>query len=259
MISVRNLRKTFDGGRTHAVDGVDLEVAAGESFVLLGSSGSGKSTTLRMINRLIEPTSGSIEIDGVDVMARDPVEMRRRIGYVIQRIGLFPHLTIAENVALVPRLLGWPRARRRARARELLEVVHLDPDEFGGRFPDQLSGGQQQRVGVARALAADPPVLLMDEPFGALDAITRDALQQEVLDLKRRLGKTIVFVTHDLFEAFILGDRIAAMDKGRIEQVGTPAELVNSPATDFVRHLLDKPRAQLAVFEAIQRIESAPA
>jgi len=252
MIRLEDLRKSFDGGETFVVDGVTLEIQAGEVFMLLGTSGCGKSTTLKMINRLVEPTSGSIEVGGSCVMEQDPVELRRRIGYVIQKIGLMPHMTILENVALVPQLQGTPRGEREARARELLETVHLDPEAFGGRYPDELSGGQQQRVGVARALAADPEVLLMDEPFGALDALTRDALQKEVLDLKDRLGKTVVFVTHDLFEALALGDRVAVMDRGRVEQVGAPRELLANPATPFVKQLFEKPREQLAVLESLE-------
>ncbi len=248
MIVLRDVWKSFDGGKTFAVQGVSLEIAKGETLVLLGSSGSGKTTTLKMVNRLIEPTEGMIEVDGRNVMELNPVELRRSIGYVFQGIGLFPHLTVAENVSIVLRLLGRPKSERRKRAEELLALVGLEPKIFADRYPDELSGGQQQRVGVARALAADPEYLLMDEPFGALDAVTRDTLQQELLRLKEQLRKTIVFVTHDIFEAFLLADRIAVMHQGRIEQIGTKEQLQRQPATDFVRELLAKPLKHLASF-----------
>jgi len=243
--------KSFDGGRTHAVAELTLDVRRGETLVLLGSSGCGKTTTLKMINRLVEPTTGTIELEGEDTARLDPVALRRRIGYAFQGIGLLPHMTVEENAALVPRLLGWSVERRRERARELLRRVGLDPDEFARRLPEQLSGGQQQRVGFARALAADPAVLLMDEPFGALDALTRESLQRELLDLGRELAKTVVFVTHDLFEAVLLGDRIAVLHRGRLEQIGTPAELVGTPATPFVRELFRRPAEQLDTFEQL--------
>lgn len=240
MISFRHVSKSFPNGGEPAVRDVSLDIPTGETLVLLGSSGSGKTTLLRLVNRLIEPTAGSILLDGTDVATLDPVQLRRRIGYVFQGIGLFPHHTVAANIEIVPRLLGWPGDRRRRRARELMELVGLPPDTCAHRYPDELSGGQQQRVGVARALAADPAYLLMDEPFGALDAITRDALQRELLDLKRRLRKTIVFVTHDLSEALRLGDRIAVLHRGRLEQVGSQDELLHHPGTEFVRNLFDK-------------------
>ncbi len=248
LIALRNLNKSFDGGGAYAVHNLSLEVASGETLVLLGSSGCGKSTTLKMINRLIEPTDGVVELGGKDVREYDPVELRRSIGYVFQGIGLFPHLTIAANIGIVPRLLGWSAARRDTRARELLELVGLDPVEHAGRYPNELSGGQQQRVGVARALAADPAYLLMDEPFGALDALTRDALQQELLAMKKRLGKTIVFVTHDIFEALTLADRIAILHAGELQQIGTSEEILGNPATPFVRDLFARPAQQLAAF-----------
>lgn len=248
MIVIRDLNKSFDEGLTLAVRDVSLEVADGETVVLLGSSGSGKTTTMKMINRLIDPTSGEIEVDGRNVLDQDPVELRRSIGYVFQGIGLFPHMNIEENVSIVLRLLGRPAAERRQRAHELLELVELDPGDFAERMPGELSGGQQQRIGVARALAADPAYLLMDEPFGALDALTRDTLQQEVLALKERLSKTIVFVTHDIFEALTLADRVAVMHEGRLEQVGTQDEILSNPATPFVRELFEKPAKQLAAF-----------
>jgi len=250
MIAIRELNKSFDDGTTYAVDDVSLDVADGETLVLLGSSGSGKTTTMKMINRLIDPTSGVIEVDGRNVLDQNPVELRRSIGYVFQGIGLFPHFTIEENVAIVLRLLGRSADERRRRAHELLELVELPPADFADRMPGALSGGQQQRVGVARALAADPAYLLMDEPFGALDALTRDMLQQEVIQLKERLGKTIVFVTHDIFEALTLADRIAVMHEGRLEQVGPPSEILGAPATRFMHKLFEKPARQLAAFRA---------
>lgn len=249
MITISHVGKSFDGGRTHAVHDVSLRIHAGETLVLLGSSGSGKTTTLKMINRLIEPTSGRIEVDGHSVSELDLFGLRRSIGYVFQGIGLFPHMTIEENVGIVLRLAGRSRSDRRRRAHELLELVGLEPARYARRRPRELSGGQQQRVGVARALAADPTHLLMDEPFGALDALSRDSLQQEVLRLNRHLGKTIVFVTHDLFEALTVGDRIAIMHDGRLEQVGTRSEVLSSPATPFVRDLFAKPARQLALFK----------
>ncbi len=218
-----------------AVDSLSLEVPAGEICVLVGPSGGGKTTALKMVNRLVEPTSGRILIDGRDVAATDPVSLRRGIGYVIQQVGLFPHLDVAANVATVPRLLGWDRRRIEGRVDELLDLVGLDPATYRGRRPDELSGGQRQRVGVARALAADPPVLLMDEPFGAVDPVTRTHLQSEFLRLQRTLRRTVVLVTHDIDEALRLGDRLAVLATGgRLEQYGTPAEVLARPATPFV-------------------------
>ncbi len=228
-----------------------MEIAEGETLILLGSSGCGKTTTLKMINRLLEPTGGEIEVDGRSVLNMDPVELRRSIGYVFQGIGLFPHMTVRENVEVVPRLVGWPIAKRRQRALELLELVGLDPAEYANRLPEELSGGQQQRVGVARALATDPAYLLMDEPFGALDALTRDTLQQGLLSLKEKLTKTIVFVTHDIFEALTLGDRIAVLHEGQLQQLGSKDELLGKPATPFVRELFEKPAKQLAAFREV--------
>ncbi|MCU4183069.1 betaine/proline/choline family ABC transporter ATP-binding protein [Acidiferrimicrobium sp. IK] len=242
MIRLEAVTKRYDDG-TVAVDNLDLDVAAGELCCLVGPSGSGKTTTMRMINRLIEPTSGRIFLDGEDVTHSDPVQLRRRMGYVIQQVGLFPHLTIADNVGTVPRLLGWDRSRIKARTSELLELVGLDPDRFAKRYPSELSGGQRQRAGVARALAADPPVLLMDEPFGAIDPITRDRLQGEFHRLQQELGKTVVFVTHDIEEAVRLGTRIAVLaDGGRLEQYDTPAQILGSPATPFVAEFVGADR-----------------
>lgn len=248
MLSIKQVSKSFDGGQHFAVDDVSFDVREGETLVLLGSSGCGKTTLLKLTNRLLEPTSGTIEVDGDNIAEQDPISLRRKIGYVFQGIGLFPHMTVEENVAMVPRLLGWPRRRRRERARELLRTVGLDPETYAGRLPSELSGGQQQRVGVGRALAADPDYLLMDEPFGALDALTRDTLQQELLAVKKRLRKTIVFVTHDIFEALAVGDRIAVLHGGRLEQIGTREEILKNPATDFVRELFAKPAQQLAAY-----------
>lgn len=244
MIVLDRVRKSFDGGNSFAVFDLSLHVHEGETLVLLGSSGCGKTTTLKMINRLIEPSGGVIEVDGRDVARQDAVALRRTVGYVFQGIGLFPHYRVGQNVEIVPRLLGWTPERRRKRVREVLELVGL-PDQFYERFPDELSGGQQQRVGVARALAADPKYLLMDEPFGALDAITRDSLQQELKSLSKRLGKTIVFVTHDIFEALTLADRIAVLHEGHLQQVDAPEKVLTKPATPFVRELFEKPARQL--------------
>ncbi len=240
MIRLDQVTKRFATDGPLAVDDLSLEVAEGEIAMLVGPSGCGKTTTLRMINRLIEPTSGRIELAGEDVTHVDPVQLRRRIGYVIQQVGLFPHLSVGDNIATVPRLLGWDKDRIAARTDELLELVRLEP-EFVDRYPHELSGGQRQRVGVARALAADPPVLLMDEPFGAIDPITRTQLQDEFLRMQAELGKTIVFVTHDLDEAVRLGDRVALLAVGgRLVQYDTPAQLLAHPvdefATEFVGH-----------------------
>lgn len=253
MIALERVSKSFDDGVSFAVKDLCLQVAEGETLVLLGSSGCGKTTTLKMINRLIDPTAGRIEVDNRNVMDVDPVELRRSIGYVFQGIGLFPHMRVADNVSIVLRLLGWPRRRRRRRANELLSLVDLDPNDYARRYPAELSGGQQQRVGVARALGADPAYLLMDEPFGALDALTRDTLQKELVRLKERLGKTIVFVTHDIVEAMILADRIAVMHEGKLEQVGSQNEILNDPATPFVRDLFAKPAEQLSAFEELRQ------
>jgi len=243
VIALDGVRKRFAGATTAAVDGVSLDVEAGEICVLIGPSGCGKTTTMRMINRMIDPDEGRILVDGRDIARVDPVELRRGIGYVIQQVGLFPHLTIAENVATVPRLLGWSAARVTQRVDELLALVDMDPALYRARFPRELSGGQKQRVGVARALAADPPLLLMDEPFGALDPLTRAALQDEFLRLLRELSKTIVFVTHDMDEALKLGTRIAVLREGRVVQYDTPAQLLAHPADAFVESFVGEDRA----------------
>lgn len=232
MIEIVGLTKSY--GEHRAVDGLDLRIETGELTVLLGPSGAGKTTVLRCINRLIEPTSGRILVDGVDASTLDPVELRRSMGYVIQNVGLFPNMTIRENVAAVPRLLGWDKKRTAERVEEMLDAVGLDPARYGPKYPRQLSGGEAQRVGVARALAADPPVLLMDEPFGAVDPLTRERLQKLMRDLQRRLKKTVVFVTHDIDEAVLLADRIALMRDGRLEQHDTPEAMWRRPANEFV-------------------------
>ena len=235
MIELRQLTKRYPGQERPAVDRLDLDVPRGEIVVFLGPSGCGKTTTMKLINRLIEPTSGTIRLDGDDVTASDPDALRRRIGYAIQQTGLFPHRTVADNVATVPKMLGWDRKRIADRVDELLALVGLDPGEFRGRLPKQLSGGQQQRVGVARALGADPEVMLMDEPFGAIDPLTRETLQNEFLRIQSELGKTIVFVTHDIDEAVKMGDRIAIFNAGSgVEQYDTPEKLLTEPATQFV-------------------------
>jgi osmoprotectant transport system ATP-binding protein len=234
-IRLESLTKHYPGHPEPSVDDVSMEIEAGETVVFVGPSGCGKSTTLKMINRLIEPSSGRIRINGEDVTDIDPVKLRRKVGYAIQSAGLFPHMTVAQNIALVPKMLGWPKARIRERVEELLDLVGLDPGEFHDRHPRMLSGGQQQRVGVARALAADPPVLLMDEPFGAVDPITRDHLQDELIRLQHELRKTIVFVTHDFDEAIKLGDRIVVLrERARIAQFDTPEAILTNPTDDFV-------------------------
>jgi osmoprotectant transport system ATP-binding protein len=234
-IELRELTKRYPGQPAPAVDAISLDVPAGELVVLVGPSGCGKTTTMKMINRLIEPTSGRVSIGGEDVLRMRPDDLRRHVGYVIQQIGLFPHLTIAQNIGVVPRLLGWSKAKIADRVDELLGLVGLDAGQFRSRYPRQLSGGQQQRVGVARALAADPPVMLMDEPFGATDPITRERLQNEFLRLQRELRKTIIFVTHDFEEAIRLGDRIVVLREGsHIAQYDRPARILAAPADDYV-------------------------
>lgn len=233
MIRFEHVTKRYADGTT-AVDDLSFEVAEGELVTLVGPSGCGKTTTMKMVNRLIEPSEGRIFVDGDDISGIDPVQLRRRIGYVIQQVGLFPHKTVLDNTATVPHLLGVKRGKARERAAELLDLVGLDPAVFGDRYPEQLSGGQRQRVGVARALAADPPVLLMDEPFGAVDPVVREHLQNEFLRLQQAVRKTVLFVTHDIEEAVRLGDRIAVYGQGSIEQFDTPSTVLGAPANDYV-------------------------
>jgi osmoprotectant transport system ATP-binding protein len=243
-LELRNVSKTYEGSGEPAIQDLSFEVPAGDICVLVGPSGCGKTTAMRLINRMIEMTSGDILVGGVSVRTRKPAELRREIGYAIQQIGLFPHETIGENIATVPRLLGWPRERIRARVDELIELIGLDPAEMRNRYPVQLSGGQRQRVGVARALAADPPLMLMDEPFGAIDPINRERLQNELLRLQQTIRKTIVFVTHDINEAIKLGDRIAVLKQGGVlAQYATPAELLMAPADAFVEDFVGADRA----------------
>jgi osmoprotectant transport system ATP-binding protein len=242
-IRLEGVSKRYADGTT-AVHELTLDVQPGELAVLVGPSGCGKTTTMKMVNRLIEPTSGRVLLDGADVAATSPVQLRRRVGYVIQQVGLFPHQTVRDNVATVPVLLGWDRTRTRARVMELLELVGLDPATYADRYPSQLSGGQRQRVGVARALAADPVVLLMDEPFSAVDPVARERLQTEFLRVQRELGTTVLFVTHDIDEAVRLGDRIAVLrEGGHLEQYDTPAVVLGSPATPFVAGFVGADRA----------------
>ena len=245
MIKLENLTKTFtqkSGAAFNAVDNVSLEVPAGEMCVLLGPSGCGKTTTLKMINRLIPASGGRIYINGEDTSGQDTVTLRRNIGYVIQQIGLFPNMTIEENITVVPRMLGWDKKRCRERATELMSMVALDPTKFLHRYPREMSGGQQQRIGVIRALAADPPVLLMDEPFGAVDPINREVIQNEFLEMQRQLKKTVMLVSHDIDEALKLGDRIAVFGQGKIVQCASPDELLAKPANDFVGSFVGQDR-----------------
>ena len=260
MIEFSSVSKRYSDGNV-PVDDLNLQIPAGQITVLVGPSGCGKTTSLRMINRMVEPTSGTITIDGKDIATTPPATLRRGIGYVIQHAGLFPHRTIADNIATVPRLTGTSRAQAREEALALMDRVGLDRD-LAGRYPAQLSGGQQQRVGVARALAADPPILLMDEPFSAVDPVVRDSLQQELLDLQSEVGKTIVFVTHDIDEAIRLGDLIAVMAVGgRLAQLASPSELLKAPADDFVRSFIGRDRGIRALSFAHPNhpISAAPA
>ena len=243
-IEFRGVTFSLPGGRA-LLSGLSLEVRQGETLILLGRSGCGKTTTLKLINRLLDPTGGEVLVEGTPTTGWDPIRLRRRIGYVIQEIGLFPHWTVEENVGVVPRLEGWEREKIKARTGELLEMVGLEPERFAARYPRELSGGQRQRVGVARALAADPPIILLDEPFGALDPITRRELQQEFRSLERKLGKTMVFVTHDVREAFILGSRIALLKDGKMVLLGRPEELTksNDPEAKAFAECLSEPDA----------------
>ena len=243
MIILEAVRKCY--GSSVIIEDVSFRVEPGELLMLLGGSGSGKTTTLKMINRLIDPTAGRILVAGQDTASLAPYELRRQIGYVFQRIGLFPHLSVAQNIGVTPNLLGWPKARISARVDALLELVELDPAVMRDRLPGELSGGQAQRVGVARALAAEARIMLLDEPFGALDALTRERLQQTLLRIAKQLGLTAIFVTHDIVEALVLGDRIAVMKEGKILQLGSPAELRRAPADEYVRDLLQTPERNL--------------
>ncbi len=251
MITFEHVTKRYEGGSHPAVDDLSLVIPEGQTVVLIGPSGCGKSTTLRMVNRLIEPDSGTVSEDGRNVRDFPPEQLRRHVGYAIQGVGLFPHFTVAENIAVVPGLLGWDAERTSVRVAELLDLVGLDADTYAGKYPDELSGGEAQRVGVARALAADPPVLLMDEPFGAVDPLTRERLQAEFVAIQARLRKTVVFVTHDIDEAVKLGDRIAIMREGRLIQYDTPERVLAYPADDFVAGFVGAERA-------LKRLSLAP-
>ncbi|AZV50064.1 choline ABC transporter ATP-binding protein OpuBA [Bacillus halotolerans] len=253
MLTLKNVSKTYKGGKK-AVNSVNLEIEKGEFICFIGPSGCGKTTTMKMINRLIEPSAGQIFIDGENMMEQDPVELRRKIGYVIQQIGLFPHMTIQQNISLVPKLLKWPEQQRKERARELLKLVDMGP-EYLDRYPHELSGGQQQRIGVLRALAAEPPLILMDEPFGALDPITRDSLQEEFKKLQKTLHKTIVFVTHDMDEAIKLADRIVILKGGEIVQIGTPDDILRNPANEFVEEFIGKERLIQSSSPDVERVD----
>ena len=258
MITLDRLTKKFGTGDQYAVDGLSLTVKAGEICVLIGPSGCGKTTTMRMINRMVEPDTGRIEVGGRDVTKIDAVELRRSIGYVIQQVGLFPHMTIGENIATVPRLLGWDAPRIAQRVDDLLALVHMEPGLYRDRFPRELSGGQKQRIGVARALAADPPVMLMDEPFGAIDPITRASLQDEFLRILHELGKTIVFVTHDIDEAIRMGSRIAILRAGKVVQYDTPERILAQPADAFVEAFVggDRSLKRLALLTVSAYVEA---
>lgn len=238
-VEFKSVSKRFPKATADAVSDVSLEINEGEIVAILGTSGCGKTTLLKMVNRLYEPDKGEIIFFGENIMNINPVQLRRKIGYVIQQAGLFPHFTIAQNIAAVPKILGWDKKKIDKRVLELLELVELPPDEFSGRYPSQLSGGQQQRVGLARALAADPQLMLLDEPFGAIDAITRRNLQDELLRIHSKLKRTFLFVTHDIYEAFKLADRILVMDKGKVQQFAEPREIRSNPANPFVKQLVD--------------------
>lgn len=256
-IRLEAVTKVFSGVARPAVDALDLTIEKGQVCVLIGPSGCGKTTTMRMVNRLIEPTSGRIFVGERDVTKADPVELRRHIGYVIQQIGLFPHMTIAQNVATVPKLLGWDAARIKARSEEMLDLVGLDPKLYLSRYPRHLSGGQRQRIGVARALAADPPVMLMDEPFGAVDPIVRGRLQEEFLSILKRLSKTVILVTHDIDEAIHMGDVVAIMRDGKLVQYDTPDRILAAPANEFVADFVGADRAlrRLSLVRAADAVE----
>jgi osmoprotectant transport system ATP-binding protein len=245
MIEVQGLTKTY--GQYHAVNQVSFKLETGETLALVGTSGSGKTTTLKLINRLIEPSGGQIFLNGEDIFALPPEQMRRRMGYVIQNIGLFPHYTIEENIAVVPKLLGWAKEKIKERSAYLLERLKLPAGQFFSQYPHQLSGGQQQRVGIARALAADPPVILMDEPFGALDPITRNVIRQDFINMEELSSKTTIIVTHDIEEAFELADRICVLDEGKLQQMGTPQDLLFRPANQFVETFIKEKKLDLEI------------
>ncbi len=260
-IAFRSITKSYRGASKPAVDSVSFGVLEGSTCMLVGTSGSGKTTLLRMVNRLIEPTSGEIMIDDKNVLAENPIVLRRRIGYVIQQVGLFPHMNIAENIRVTAEIAGgWSKEQLNKRVDELLDLVGLAPDEYRNRFPRQLSGGQQQRVGLARALATDPAILLMDEPFGALDAITRERMQNELLRIQRDVRKTILFVSHDMAEAFKLGNQIVVLDQGQLLQIGKPVDLLLNPANDFVRKLAgsDNILRQLQYLPVVDALDNKP-
>lgn len=248
-VAVKNLTKTY--GDVTAVGDVSLDVPDGTLLALVGESGSGKTTTLKMINRLIEPDAGEIKVGGDDVLARDPIELRRSIGYVFQGVGLFPHMSVAENVAITPRLLGWEDAAIQSRVDEMLALVQLPPQDYGNRLPAELSGGQRQRVGFARALAAKPSLMLMDEPFGALDPVTRHQLRAEFQSIQARLGFTAILVTHDMAEALLLADQVAVMRDGALLQAATPQEILSTPANDYVAALVSTPKSEADALEAL--------
>lgn len=256
MIRLQNVRKTFDNGASYAVSDTSFSVEKGELLGLIGESGCGKTTTLKMINRLEDPSEGSIFIADQNVMDSQPELLRRNIGYVFQGIGLFPHYTVAENVAAVPGLLQWDEEKTNARVAQTLEMVGLPESEYGDRFPDQLSGGQQQRIGVARALAAEPDVVLMDEPFGALDPITRAELQEEFKRIQADLNLTVIMVTHDMTEALLMADRIAVMKDGDVLQIGSPSELLNNPQHDYVQEIVEMPRRRADRLDKLLRDQS---
>ena len=243
IIAFQDVSKVYQG--KSVVDQISLSIQKGEFITILGTSGSGKTTTLKMINRLIEPSSGQITFEGKDLSQLDPVSLRRQIGYVVQQIGLFPHMTIAENIGTVPKLLKWDQAKIEERVKELMKLVQLPYEEYGARYPKELSGGQQQRIGVARALAANPDVVLFDEPFGAIDAITRSSLQEELRKIHQQLGdKTFIFITHDIHEAFHLGGRVLIMDEGKICQFDSPENIIKTPQAGFVSHLIETVQEQ---------------
>jgi osmoprotectant transport system ATP-binding protein len=254
MIELQNVSKSWDDKKSFAVENVSFQLQCGQVLALLGGSGSGKSTTIKMINRLIEPTSGRVLIDGDDICEQDPVLLRRRIGYVFQAIGLFPHMTVRENVAQVPKLAGKTKTEYNPKIDELLQMVQLPPTEYGDRYPHQLSGGQKQRVGFARAIASDAKLMLLDEPFGALDPITRDSLQVEFKNLQQQLQLTAIIVTHDMAEALILADQIAVMSEGRVIRFGTPRELLKDPGHDYVAQLLETPRRHGALMTSLESL-----